>query len=72
MLGAGSGAIAGPYVPGNQPTLWPLVLMAAMLGGMMRAPIMSVVFALKLAHDVNALVSPLAASTCSNACAARM
>lgn len=63
MLGAGLGAIAGPYVPGNQPAVWPLVFMAATLGGLMRAPIMSVGFALELTHDVNALVPLLAAST---------
>jgi H+/Cl- antiporter ClcA len=63
MMGAGLGALAGPYLPGGQPTLWPLVFMAATLGGMMRAPIMSVVFALELTHDVNAMLPLLAAST---------
>ncbi len=36
--------------------------MAATLGGMMRAPIMAVVFALELTHDVNALLPLLIAS----------
>lgn len=63
MLGAGLGALVGPYLPGAQPDLWPLVFMAATLGGMMRAPIMSVVFALELTHDVNAMLPLLAAST---------
>jgi H+/Cl- antiporter ClcA/predicted transcriptional regulator len=63
MMGAGLGALAGPYMPGGQPTLWPLVFMAATLGGMMRAPIMAVVFALELTHDVNAMLPLLAAST---------
>ena len=63
MMGAGLGALAGPYLPGGQPALWPLVFMAATLGGMMRAPIMSVVFALELTHDVNAMLPLLAAST---------
>ncbi|HEU4842944.1 MAG TPA: chloride channel protein [Burkholderiaceae bacterium] len=62
MLGAGLGALLGPYLPGNDPALWPLVFMAATLGGMMRAPVMSVVFALELTHDVNALLPLLTAS----------
>ena len=63
MLGAGLGAIVGPYMPGSEPAVWPLIFMAATLGGMMRAPIMSVIFALELTHDVNALVPLLAASS---------
>jgi CBS domain-containing protein len=39
--------------------------MAATLGGMMRAPIMSVVFAFELTHDINALPALLMASTVS-------
>lgn len=62
MLGAGLGAFLAPYLPGGVPDVWPLVFMAATLGGMMRAPIMSVVFAFELTHDTNALLPVLAAS----------
>jgi H+/Cl- antiporter ClcA len=62
MLGAGLGAIMAPYLPGGEPALWPLVFMAATLGGMMRAPIMAVVFAFELTQDTNALLPVLAAS----------
>ena len=62
MLGAGLGAVLGPYLPGGDPAVWPLVFMAATLGGMMRAPIMAVVFAFELTNDVNALLPVLAAS----------
>jgi H+/Cl- antiporter ClcA len=62
MLGAGLGAVLGPYLPGGAPAIWPLVFMAATLGGMMRAPIMSTVFAYELTHDANALLPVLAAS----------
>ncbi len=62
MMGAGLGALLAPYLPGNDPALWPLVFMAATLGGMMRAPVMSVIFALELTGDVNALLPLLAAS----------
>ena len=63
MMGAGLGAVLGPHLPGGQPALWPLVFMAATLGGMMRAPVMSVLFALELTQDVNALLPLLIASS---------
>jgi H+/Cl- antiporter ClcA len=63
MLGAGLGALLGPYLPGGDPAVWPLVFMAATLGGMMRAPVMSVIFAFELTQDANALLPVLAAST---------
>ncbi len=62
MLGAGLGTVLGPYLPGGTPAVWPLVFMAATLGGMMRAPIMATVFAYELTHDANALLPVLAAS----------
>ena len=62
MLGAGLGTLAGPYLPGGDPAVWPLVFMAATLGGMMRAPIMATVFAYELTHDANALLPVLAAT----------
>jgi H+/Cl- antiporter ClcA/CBS domain-containing protein len=62
MLGAGLGALLGPYLPGADPALWPLVFMAATLGGMMRAPVMAVIFAFELTHDANALLPLLAAA----------
>ncbi|OZI18649.1 chloride channel protein [Bordetella genomosp. 9] len=65
MMGAAAGAILGPYMPGGQPGLWPMVSMAATLGGMMRAPIMAVLFAFELTHDVNALLPLLTASACA-------
>lgn len=63
MLGAGLGALLGPYLPGGDPAVWPLVFMAATLGGMMRAPVMAVVFAFELTQDANALLPVLAAAT---------
>jgi H+/Cl- antiporter ClcA/predicted transcriptional regulator len=62
MMGAGLGVVLGPLLPGASPALWPLVFMAATLGGMMRAPIMSVMFAFELTQDSNALLPLLAAS----------
>jgi H+/Cl- antiporter ClcA len=62
MLGAGLGSLLAPWLPGAEPALWPLVFMAATLGGMMRAPVMAVVFAFELTHDANALLPLLAAA----------
>ena len=63
MMGAALGVLLGPFLPGGQPGLWPLVFMAATLGGMMRAPVMSVMFALELTQDVNALLPLLIGSS---------
>ncbi|CAD6514196.1 chloride channel protein [Paraburkholderia sabiae] len=62
MMGAGVGALAAPYMPGGEPAVWPLIFMAAALGGMMRAPVMAAVFAFELTGDANALLPLLAAS----------
>jgi H+/Cl- antiporter ClcA len=62
MMGAGVGAVAAPYMPGGEPAVWPLIFMAAALGGMMRAPVMAAVFAFELTGDGNALLPLLAAA----------
>jgi H+/Cl- antiporter ClcA len=61
MLGAGLGVVLGPHLPGGNGNLWPLVFMAATLGGMMRAPIMALMFAFEVTHDSSALVPLLTA-----------
>ncbi len=63
IMGCGLGALEAGFLPsGGSVSLWPLVSMAAVLGGMMRAPFTAVVFALELTHDVNALAPLLIAS----------
>ncbi|MDM0009373.1 chloride channel protein [Variovorax sp. J22G73] len=62
MMGAGLGAVLSHVLPGNDPTLWPLVCMAATLGGVMRAPLTATVFAFGLTHDSNALLPLLTTS----------
>lgn len=61
-MGAAMGAVLGPLMPGGEPAVWPLIFMAATLGGMMRAPIMATVFAFELTHDANVLLPLLMAS----------
>ncbi|WP_175861479.1 chloride channel protein [Burkholderia cepacia] len=62
MLGAGLGAVLSPMLPGGDPTLWPLVCMAATLGATLGAPLTAIVFAFGLTHDANALLPLLAAT----------
>lgn len=62
MMGAGLGVVLSHVFPGSDPMLWPLVCMAATLGGTMRAPLTAAVFAFGLTHDSNALLPLLATS----------
>ena len=62
MMGAGLGVALGHLLPVSDPLLWPLVCMAATLGGVMRAPLTATVFAFGLTHDSNALLPLLTTS----------
>ncbi|MBX6313200.1 MAG: chloride channel protein, partial [Isosphaeraceae bacterium] len=63
------GALESAFLPGGDKAFWPLVSMAAVLGGTMRAPLMATVFALELTHDIQALLPLLMASVVSYALA---
>ncbi|MFO0968553.1 MAG: chloride channel protein [Gemmataceae bacterium] len=62
IMGGALGAIASGILPGEDRALWPLVSMAAVLGGTMRSPLTGAIFALELTHDMNALPALLMAS----------
>lgn len=62
MLGAGLGTVVAIIFPGSDPTLWPLVCMAAVLAGVLGAPLTAAVFALGLTGDFNALLPLLLAT----------
>jgi CBS domain-containing protein len=62
IMGAALGSIEGSFLPVGSGSLWALVGMASILGGMMRAPFTACFFALELTHDVSALPPLLAAS----------
>ena len=62
MIGAGLGTVLAPWLPGGDAHLWPLVCMAAVLAGVLGAPLTAAVFAFGLTQDVNALL-PLLLST---------
>jgi CBS domain-containing protein len=55
IIGGSLGALEAPFLPGSH-ALWPLISMAAILGGTMRSPLTGILFALELTHDVNALL----------------
>jgi H+/Cl- antiporter ClcA/CBS domain-containing protein len=59
MLGAGLGMVLGPFLPGADPQVWPLVSMAAVLAAVLGAPLTAVAFALELTHDTSALLPVL-------------
>lgn len=56
MLGAALGGLLGAVLPGASPGVWALLGMAGAMAGVMRSPFTSIVFALELTHDVNALL----------------
>jgi H+/Cl- antiporter ClcA len=62
MLGAGLGTVVAAIFPGSDPLLWPLVCMAAVLAGVLSAPLTAAVFALGLTGDFNALLPLLLAT----------
>jgi len=63
MLGAALGGLLGAVLPGAGEGTWALIGMAAAMAGVMRSPFTSIVFALELTHDVNALLALLLACT---------
>jgi H+/Cl- antiporter ClcA len=67
IMGGALGAILSVILPGNDAALWPLVCMAAALGGTMRSPLTGVVFAIELTHDIHALPAILIACVFSHA-----
>jgi H+/Cl- antiporter ClcA len=62
MMGAGLGIALAQFLPGGSPSLWALVCMAAVLGGVLGAPLTAIVFAFGLTHDSQALL-PLLLTT---------
>ncbi|HTJ64553.1 MAG TPA: chloride channel protein [Alphaproteobacteria bacterium] len=59
IMGGALGALFGLVAPVGDPTLWALIGMATMMGGTMRSPLTSIVFAIELTHNLGAVL-PLA------------
>ncbi|HVB61074.1 MAG TPA: chloride channel protein [Ktedonobacteraceae bacterium] len=56
LMGGALGGLEGLFLPNAGPGFWPLISMAAVLGGAMRAPLTGIIFAFELTHDVNAII----------------
>jgi H+/Cl- antiporter ClcA len=59
MLGAALGSLEALILPHVGPGFWPLISMAAVLGGTMRSPFTGILFAMEITHDWGAAL-PLA------------
>ena len=59
MMGGALGGLEAMFLPNEGAGFWPLISMGAILGGTMRAPFTSIVFAFELTHDANVFL-PLA------------
>jgi H+/Cl- antiporter ClcA/CBS domain-containing protein len=62
IMGGAIGAFAGSWIPVGDPGLWALIGMSAMMGGTMRSPLTSMVFAVELTRDFNLFPALLIAS----------
>lgn len=56
IMGCGLGAVEALFFTHTLKIFYPLISMAAVMGGMMRAPFTSVLFALELTHNIDAMV----------------
>src|SRR6185369_1671970 len=53
MIGGALGGVESSFFPDYGPGFWPMLSMAATLGGTMRCPLTAIVFALELTHEYN-------------------
>ena len=67
MMGGALGGIEAMFLPHEGAGFWPLISMGAILGGTMRSPFTSVVFAFELTHDANVFLPLLVASVLAHA-----
>ena len=59
IMGGGLGAVLAPYLPAASPGFWPLLAMAAIMGGTMRSPLTAIFFAVEVTGNTHVLL-PLA------------
>jgi len=67
MMGGALGGLEAMFLPNEGAGFWPLISMGAVLGGTMRAPFTSIIFAFELTHDSSVLLPLLIASLISHA-----
>jgi CIC family chloride channel protein len=62
MMGGALGGLEAMFLPNEGLGFWPLISMGAILGGTMRSPFTSIVFAFELTHDSNVFLPLLVSS----------
>jgi CBS domain-containing protein len=62
MMGGALGGLEAMILPNEGAGFWPLISMGAVLGGTMRSPFTSIVFAFELTHDGNVFMPLLVGS----------
>ncbi len=67
IMGGALGAVEARFIPAGDVGMWSLISMAAIMGGTMRSPLTSIVFALELTHDFNVLPGLLIAALAADA-----
>ena len=67
MMGGALGGIEAMFLPNEGVGFWPLISMGAVLGGTMRSPFTSIVFAFELTHDGNVFLPLLVGSVVAHA-----
>jgi len=67
MMGGALGGLEAMFLPNEGAGFWPLISMGAILGGTMRSPFTSIVFAFELTHDANIFLPLLVASLIAHA-----
>jgi CIC family chloride channel protein len=67
MMGGALGGLEAMYLPNEGAGFWQLISMGAILGGTMRSPFTSIVFAFELTHDANVFLPLLVGSMIAHA-----
>jgi CIC family chloride channel protein len=67
MMGGALGGLEAMFLPNEGAGFWPLISMGAILGGTMRSPFTSIVFAFELTHDANVFLPLLVGSMIAHA-----
>jgi CIC family chloride channel protein len=67
IMGGAMGAVAGTVLPATSPGFWPLLAMAATMGGTMRSPLTATFFAVELTGNTHVLLPLIAASAAAHA-----
>ena len=67
MMGGALGGLEAMFLPNEGAGFWPLVSMGAILGGTMRSPFTSIIFAFELTHDANVFLPLLIGSVVAHA-----